>query len=154
MRVRVDNNPIPADTLWWPSMNFSQFQLDRPQGQYELEIARTAFVQRLSDAYARCVEELREDDRKFPGQDASPLRDTGYPPLDEVVGHAPALLELLDVFLHEELFAAFVPNPPSVAARFMINSIEEVSAGPDTVTIRGRGYHTAPSPTAAVGASA
>ena len=96
--------------------------------------------------FIKLIEELKEDDRKFPGQDESPLRSAGYPPLDEVAERSDALLELLDVFLHEELFTAFVPDSPSAAGRFMINSIETVSAGLDTVVVRGRGYHAAANP--------
>src|SRR5215467_13969108 len=104
MLVRVDDNPVAPDTLWWPAMNFNQFRWDGSIGRYELELPRAVFVQRLAGAYAQCVRELQEDDRLVPDQEASPLRDAGYPSLDEVLDNAGARFELIEVYMYEDVF--------------------------------------------------
>jgi|GEM_PF-254535 len=143
MIARIDDETVAPEALWWPAMNFGQFRWAAPIGRYELELPRPELVERLTPAYHRCVRELRQDDRLFP-DDESPLRSAGYPPLETLLDHAAARFELFDGHLHEELFAAFLPSPPTAAARFMINSVEEVAARPNAIVLRGRGYHGAP----------
>jgi|SRR5579864_5299756 len=143
MIARVDGAVVPADALWWPAMNFDQFRWDYPLGGYELELPRAAFVERLGAAYQWCAAELRADDALVPDQSPSPLRDAGYPPLAELPDHPAAFSEAVRVYLWDDLFAAFLPCPPG-AGRFMVNSIDAVSASPAVVVIRGRGYHAGP----------
>jgi hypothetical protein len=144
MTARVDGEVVAADTLWWPAMNFGQFRRPAPVGAYELEFPRAEFVTRLDRAYRQCVAELRADDALVPEPSPSPLRDAGYPPLAELPDHPAALREAVRVFLWADLFGAALPHPPSAAARFMVNSVEAVSASPAVVVVRGRGYHAAP----------
>lgn len=141
MIASVDGRPMPPEALWWPAMNFGQFRWDGTVGHYKLDVPRAEFVERLGDAYARLVEELRFDDRLVPDQKPTPLRQAGYPPLDAVLDDAAARVELLDVFLWDDFLGEFVPYRRSRASRFMINSIEEVEASPTSVVVRGRGYH-------------
>jgi len=142
MIARVDGEVVAADTLWWPALNFDQFRWDHPPGGYELALPRAEFGGRLGPAYRRCVDELRADDLIVPGQ-RSPLRTAGYPPLDELPDHPAALFEAVRVYLWDDLFAAFLPCPPG-AGRFMVNSIDAVSASPSVVVVQGRGYHAGP----------
>ena len=144
MLAKVDGNPISPAALWWPAMNFDQFRCDGIVGHYELEIPRAMFVERLAVAYARCVKELIEDDRRFRAHETSPLRDAGYPPLDVVLDDAAARFQLLNVHMYEDVFEAFLPHPPSASARFMINSVDHVESSPESVVVRGRGYHAGP----------
>ena len=143
MLARVDGNAVSPDALWWPAMNFDQFRWDAPIGRYELEFARPEFVQRLTAAYEQCVRELREDDSLIP-EEASLLREAGYPPLNALLEHPAARFEVFNVYLYEDVFEAFIPHPMSAAAQFMINSVDEVSAVRETVALRGRGYHARP----------
>jgi hypothetical protein len=141
---KVDDIPVAPDALWWPAMNFDQFRWDGTEGRYALEFVRDVFVRRLADAYAQCVRELREDDRSVPDQDPSPLRAAGYPALDVVLEDADARFELVRVYLYEDIFTSFLPGTPSDGAIFMINSVDEVASSPQSVIIRGRGYHGGP----------
>lgn len=143
MLAKIEGDAVPAEALWWPAMNFGQFRWEAPLGQYELELPRVELVERLAATYEQCVRELKEDDRRIP-EEASRLRDLGYPPLDALLDNPAACLEVLGEYLVEDLLAAFIPHPPSEAARFMINSVDEVSARADVVVVRGRGYHGAP----------
>ena len=145
MLAKVDDNPVAADALWWPAMNFDQFRWDGSIGRYELTVPRSGFVERLSGTYTQCVRELQDDDRLVPGQ-RSPLRDAGYPSLDVVLDNPEARFELVEVFIYEDVFEAFLPHPFSAEARFMINSVDEVVSNQESVMIRGRGYHGAPGP--------
>lgn len=144
MFAKVGDNPAVPDTLWWPAMSFNQFRWDGTIGRYELELPRADFVQRLGGAYSQCVRELKEDDQLVADQEPSPLRDAGYPSLDAVLDNAEARFELVEMFMYREVFEAFLPHPPSAAARFMINSVEEVAASRESVVIRGRGYYGKP----------
>lgn len=143
MIARVDGEVVAADALWWPAMNFDQFRWDHPLGAYELELPRAVFVERLGPACRQCAAELRADDALVPGQSPSPLGEAGYPPLAELPDHPAAFFEAVQVYLWEDLFAAFLPCPPG-AGRFMVNSIDAVSASPTVVVVRGRGYHAGP----------
>jgi len=143
MLAKVDDNPVPPDALWWPAMNFDQFRWGGTIGRYELAIPRADFVERLGGAYAQCVRELQDDDRLVPGQ-RSPLRNAGYPSLDAVLDNHEARFELVEVFIYEDVFQAFLPHPFSAEARFMINSVDEVVSTQGSMVIRGRGYHGAP----------
>jgi hypothetical protein len=143
MIARVDGEIVLADTLWWPAMNFDQFRWDYPLGEYELELPRGAFVERLGKAYQRYVTELQADDALVPHQLQSPLREAGYPPLAELPDHPAALFEAVRVYLSDDLFAAFLPRPPG-AGRFMVNSIDAVWASPSVVVVFGCGYHAGP----------
>ncbi|QOV90215.1 hypothetical protein [Humisphaera borealis] len=144
MLAKVEDNPVAPDALWWPAMNFDQFRWDGTIGRYELRIPRADFVQRLSGVYAQCVRELQEDDRLVADQQRSPLRDAGYPSLETVLDNAETTFELVEVFIYENVFEAFLPHPPSAKARFMINSVDEVASTSESVLIRGRGYHGGP----------
>jgi hypothetical protein len=144
MLAKVDDSPVAPAALWWPAMNFDQFRWDGSIGRYELVLSRADFLQRLAGTYEQCVRDLMDDDQMVPDQDASPLRDAGYPPLDVLLDNAAARFELVKVFLYDEVFASFLPHSPSTAARFMINSVDEVAATPELVVIRGRGYHGGP----------
>jgi hypothetical protein len=143
MIARVDGEVVAADGLWWPAMNFDQFRWDHPLGEYELELPRAEFVERLGPAYRQFATELRADDLLVPGQE-SPLRSADYPPLDALPDHPAAFVEAVQVYLWQDLLAAFLPCPPG-AGRFMVNSIDAVSASPSVVVVRGRGYHAGPS---------
>jgi hypothetical protein len=142
MIARVDGEVVATDALWWPAMNFDQFRWGHPLGDYELEVPRDEFVGRLGPAYRQCVADLRADDLLVPGH-RSPLSDAGYPPLDELPAHPAAFFEAVRVYLWDDLFAAFLPCPPG-AGRFMVNSIDAVSASPSVVVVSGRGYHAGP----------
>ena len=144
MLTKVDDKLVAPDVLWWPAMNFNQFRWRGTLGRYGLVLPRADFIQRLSDAYARCVGELREDEQLNHDQDNSPLRDIEYPSLDAVLDDAEALFELVRAFIYEDVFEAFLSHPPSNEARFMINSVDEVWANEDGVRIEGRGYHGSP----------
>lgn len=153
--VRIDGQPVEPETLWWPAMNFGQFRWEAPLGRYELALARSELAKRLAKAYATCVGELQVDDLRFP-EEGSPLRDAGYPPLDTLLDHPAASLDVLGGYLREELLAAFLPTPPTEEARFMVNSIDQIrsvdpigSAGsepakPARIVLHGRGYWGAP----------
>ncbi len=142
MIARVDGEVVAPDGLWWPAMNYNQFRWPEPLGGYELELPRAEFVGRLGPAYRQCVDELRADDLLVPGQEF-PLKDAGYPPLDELPAHPAAFFEAVRVYLWDDLFAAFLTCPPG-AGRFMVNSIDAVFASPLVVVVRGRGYHAGP----------
>jgi hypothetical protein len=47
MVARVDGEVVSPDALWWPEMNFDQFRWPGRVGEYELEIPRAEFVERL-----------------------------------------------------------------------------------------------------------
>lgn len=143
MLVRIDGLPATRDALWWPSMNFDQFRWDKPIGNYELTVPRAEVLRRLRAVYDQCVSELRADDRVDPAH-VSPLRQGEYPPLEKVLDIPAARLELFSVYMWDDLYSKFIPHPPSSAARFMVNSLEEVAATDDAVIIRGRGYHASP----------
>jgi hypothetical protein len=140
MIARVDGKVVVAEALRWPAMNFDQFRWNYPLGGYELELPRAAFFDRLGAAYRQCAAELRADDALVPAQSPSPLRDTGYPPLADLPDHPAALFEAVQVYPWEDLFAASLPCPPG-AGRFMINSVDAVSASAAVVVVVGRGYH-------------
>ncbi len=142
MIARVDGEVVAPDGLWWPAMNYNQFRWPEPLGGYELELPRAEFVGREDPLYRQCVAELRADELLVPGQ-RSPLSDAGYPPLDELPAHPAAFFEAVRVYLWDDLFAAFLPCPRG-AGRFMVNSIDAVSASPSVVVVRGRGYHAGP----------
>jgi hypothetical protein len=131
-------------------MNFGQFRWPACVGVYELEFPRVEFIERLGPAYRQCVAELRADDALVPGQSPSPLRDAGYPPLGELPDHTTALLEAVAVYLWDDLFELALPFPPSGAAKFMVNSVDAVSASLSVVVVRGRGYHAGPKQKGAV----
>jgi hypothetical protein len=81
MIAKVDGYQVSADALWWPAMNFNQFNWDKPLGMYNLEIPRAAFCERLRSVYEQCAAELKADDVYDP--DGVPhLREIGYPLLD------------------------------------------------------------------------
>jgi len=88
------------------------------------------------------VAELRADDLIDP-DDTSPLRAAGYPPLKTLPDYPAALLEAVRVYLWDDLLTAFLPRQSS-SARFMVNSVDAVSASPAGVLVRGRGYHAGP----------
>mgnify|MGYP006290694643 CR=1 FL=1 len=142
MVARVDGVDVSVDVLWWRELNFNQFRWPGRVGTYELEIPRSDFLERLGPAYRECVAELQPDDPSA-GDPESPLSIAGYPPLEELQAHPPALVEAVSGYLSDDLLAAFVPFVPS-AAKFMVNSIDDVSASSTVVVIRGRGYHGAP----------
>lgn len=142
--AKVDGKPIEAEGLWRPVMNFNQFRWKGTIGQYELQIPRDEFVRRLSNDYAKVVEDLQEDDRIVPDKDPSPLRDAEYAPLNIVLENPTARFELVRIYLYEEVFTAFLAQMPSGPTQFMINSVEAVDLQADQVVMRGRGYHGAP----------
>jgi hypothetical protein len=142
MIALVDGEVVAPDTLWWPVMNYNQFHWDHPLGEYELELLRAEYVERLTPAYRQCVTELRADDLLVPDQE-SPLKSADYPLLDALPDYPAAFFEAMRVYLWDDLFAAFLPCPPG-AGRFMVNSIDTVSATPSVVVVRGRGYHAGP----------
>ncbi len=142
MIARVDGEVVAPEGLWWPAMNYNQFRWPEPLGSYELELPRAEFVGRIGPAYRQCVAELRADDLLVPDQEF-PLKDAGYPPLDELPDHPAAFFEAARVFLWDDLFAAFLPCSPG-AGRFMLNSIDAVSASHSVVVVQGRGYHAGP----------
>ena len=142
MIARMDGEVVSPDVLWWPEMNFNQFRWPGRIGVYELEIPQSLFIERLGPAYQQCVSELRDDD--LHGADpASPLTAADYPPLDELPDHPAALFEAVRVYLWDDLLRAFLTFR-SPAARFMVNSIEAVSAPRAAVLICGRGYYRQP----------
>jgi hypothetical protein len=143
MIARVDRAMVPIDVLWWPAMNFGQFRWDHPIGVYELELSRAVFVERLGTAYQNCAAELQADDALVRHQEPSPLRDAGYPALAELPEHEAAFLEVVRVYLWDDVLTNFLPCPPA-AGRFMVNSIDTVWASPSMVAISGRGYHAGP----------
>lgn len=143
MIARVDGEVVAPDGLWWPAMNYNQFRWPEPLGEYELELPRATFVERLGAAYRQCAAELQADDALVPDQSPSALRDAVYPPLDVLPDHPAAFFEAVRVYLWDELLAAFLPSPPG-AGQFMVNSIDAVSASPSVVLVRGRGYHVGP----------
>jgi hypothetical protein len=142
MIARVDGEVVPPSSLWWPELNFDQFRWPGRVDDYELEIARADFVDRLAIVYQQCVAELRADDKLVPGGH-SPLTNADYPSLDKLPDHPAAFFEAVRVYLWNNLFAAFLPGPAE-AGRFMVNSIDSVSASSAVVVVRGRGYHGAP----------
>jgi len=144
MLAKVDDHPVAPEALWWPAMNFNQFRWNGSIGRYELVLPRADFVERLSAAHAQCMRDLQKDDRIAADPEPSPLRDVGYPSLNQVLNNAEARFELIEVFLYRDVFESFLPHLPSRAASFMINSVEDVAASPDSVVIRGRGYHGGP----------
>lgn len=144
MLATIDDKPASTGALWWPAMNFGQFRSNGSVGNYVLELPRAALVERLTDAYAQCVSELQEDDRRITAQEPSALRNTGYAPLNVILDNAAARLELIQTYLYQGVLEAFIPPATSAGARFMINSVDEVAAQPGWVILRGRGYHAAP----------
>ena len=144
MLARVDGQVVAADALWWPAMNFGQFRWDALIGAYELEFRRSEFVRRMELAYRQCIGELQADDALVPDQLPSPLREANYPPLAQLVDRPAAFREAVAVFLWHDLLGEFIPRPLSAASRFMVNSIDSVSASAAVVAVRGRGYHGAP----------
>jgi hypothetical protein len=142
MLARVDGELVAPNALWWPAMNFDQFRWDHPLGDYELELPMAAFVERLGPAYRQCVADLRADDLLVPIQQ-SPLKIADYPPLHLLPEHTTAFFEAVRLYLWDDLFTEFLPCPPG-AGRFMVNSIDAVSASASMVVVRGRGYHAGP----------
>lgn len=142
MIARVDGEVVSPEMLWWPEMNFDQFRWPGRIGAYELEIPSTVFVEGLKPAYQQCAAELRADD--LHGTDPeSPLTAAAYPSLEELLHYPAALFEAVGVYLWSDLLGKFLVFRPQ-AARFMVNSIEAVSASSSVVVVRGRGYHGAP----------
>lgn len=142
MIARVDGDVVSLEGLWWPALNYGQFRWPERLGSYELEIPRAEFIERLGSAYRQCVLELRADDLIEPDQQF-PLKAAGYPSLDVLPDHAAALLETIQTFLWDDLFAEFLPCPPG-AGRFMLNSIDAVTARTLMIVVSGRGYHSGP----------
>lgn len=108
---------------------------------YELRIPADHLIAALTPVYEQFEREARADAANFPEDwpELAPAADAGYPPLTELPTRLPDYLaSILRENLAVDLLDAVLPLLDSVPARYLANSVDDVTVEPTTVTVTGR----------------
>ena len=128
LRVFVDGQPVSADELSPPAMNYGQ--LSRWDGykrrEYEYELLVPEFVNSLDAWFEKHRAEVRADDERDPPESGSPdaaFAAAGYPDLVELLGGHTGLFEPYLMQFGLEINNVF-SSRNSGALRYAVNSVD------------------------------
>lgn len=139
MNFIVDGKPVPGEYLFWRELNFGQ-TVQLKLVKYEIHYPTNEFVTILQQPYSEWLSEMRADFEQTGDTDPEYLQRLDYPSLDVLMRHPEELSSAIKVYLYRDLFDQAFRSFPLEAARWIINTVDDVAVGKDSIVVAGLAF--------------
>jgi len=134
MKISIDNKKISTQQITFNSgLNFNRFFDNLKINNYELQVSKSYFLEKLTVLYTTTRNEIKTDDEL--NNDSSDFKEVNYCSLLELLKYPNYLKEIFETYLKDVFFKELI----NTKAEYVINSIDTIEVS-ETIIIKGKTF--------------